>query len=105
MIIHFVGDIKKEDLTFEVTGFNSSSITVQWTLRGPAESMKQAQFITMFVYFLNGINHASSVEGTHTFFDLKPNTDYNITSRVVTTDNNNPPSYLERYVSHTTSTG
>ena len=56
-------------------------------------------------FFLNGINHASSVEGTHTFFDLKPNTDYNITSRVVTTDNNNPSSYLERYVSHTTSTG
>lgn len=103
--MYFIGDIKKEDLIFKVTGFNSSSITVRWTLSDRARSMKQAQFIIMFDYFLNDIIYLSSMEETLTFSNLKANTKYNITSRVVTTDKNNSPSYLEGHESPITSTG
>ena len=104
MITYFTGDILEKDLKFTVTHFNSSSITVGWTLSVRAMSMQQAHFIIRFDYLMGDVN-ISSTEMTYTFSNLKSDTKYNITSRVVTKDNDDPLSHLEQSVTQKTSTG
>ena len=79
--------------------YNSSSITVSWTLNHRADSMKQAAFIKYFQYNIsNNVIHRSNhtLKETFTFSDLQANTSYDITSRVVTNDNK-IVSFLEIY--------
>ena len=104
MITYFTGDILEKDLKFTVTHFNSSSITVGWTLSVRAMSMQQAHFITGFNYLMSDVN-ISSTEITYTFSNLKSGTKYNITGRVVTKDKNDPLSHLEQSVTQKTSIG
>ena len=86
MFTSFLGDIRKDDIKFEITDVGTSSITVGWLLSARAKSMKHANFIINFHYIINDDLIFASSEENYNFSNLSSATNYHIVGKVITSD-------------------